>query len=129
MAQERAIFGRVSEKVLPIHRDSAAERLAKKTVLRGFALEALDTLGVGSDVYQVRDKIDALHPLKPKHWRERKTRSVPEVWQTLFMLQFEKGTVRCDPVLEIDPRSGKETGKSTFLWSRIHEEIPPPASP
>ena len=127
MAQERVIlgFGRV-----PIvealkgaaHRFSTEERarrLAKqKSELRGYALEAIDTYGV-IDVYDVREVITDLLP-NPGHRSNRKAPAVPQVWQALLELQ-RAGVLNCDTVPEIDPHTGKETGKVRFLWSRTTE--------
>ena len=114
MIQERVMFGRGNERVVQ-------EQLSRKSVLRGFALEVLDTKG--ADIYQVRDRIDQLHPLAPKHWWERKTNVTPkEVWQTLVELQLEDVSIKCETVPIVGPRSGKETGRVRFLWSRAAEE-------
>ena len=114
MTLERVMFGRVSDKV-------ADERQARKSVLRGFAIQALDALVVGSDLYQVRDKINELHPLNPEHWWESKTNATPkEVWQTLVVLQLEDIPIKCETVVQTDRRSGRQTAR--FLWSRSREE-------
>ena len=114
------MFGRVGERVFG--KPSEDELLARKAVLRGFALEALDAFGAG-DVYRIRDRIDQLHPLKPKHWWESKTNATPkEIWQTLVELQLGNVSIKCDSVPIIDSRTGKETGRSTFLWSRAEEK-------
>lgn len=116
MQQERVIFGKVNEKIL--RKPSVEEGLVRKSVLRRFALEAIDTLGVG-EVSQLRGKIDELHPLARKHWWDSKTQATPrEVWQTLLVLQFD-GFVTCKTVTRVSPRSGKQT--ATFLWSRMPE--------
>ena len=121
--QERAIFGfgRIGERVFPLRRDRAAEVDAIKKLLSVYSLEAIDAFGV-ADVYQVKEKIAEFHP-KPGHRWNRKTRSTPEVWQALLELQFA-GVLNCDTVPEIDPRTGRETGKARFLWSRKPAETP-----
>jgi hypothetical protein len=120
LIEQQKMFGKVGERVFG--KPSEGEQLARKSILRGFTLEVLDTFGTG-DVYQIRDGIDQLHPLNPKHWWDSKTNATPkEIWQTLFMMQFEEGSVGCDPVPIVDPHTGKETGKVRFLWSRAIEE-------
>jgi hypothetical protein len=118
--EQQKMFERVGKRVFD--KPSEDERVVRKAVLRGFALEALDAFGAG-DVYQIRDRIDQLHPLTRKHWWDSKTNATPkEVWQTLFMMQFEEANVGCDPVPIVEPRIGKETEKVRFLWSRTREE-------
>jgi hypothetical protein len=116
MIQERVMFGRGNERVV-------AEQLARKSVLRGFALKVLTAQG--ADIYQLGDQIDHLHPATRKHWWESKHNATPkEVWQTLVELQLEdhSGSIKCETVPIVDPRSKRETGKVRFLWSRAAEE-------
>lgn len=110
MIQERVMFGRVNERVV-------AEQLARKSVLRGFALEVLTAQG--ADIYQLGDQIDHLHPITRKHWWESKTNATPkEAWQALVELQLEDVSVRCETVPMVD----SPTGKVRFLWSRSREK-------
>lgn len=119
------MFGRLGERVFRRPNVEVEEAVDKKSVLHEYVLEAIDTMGKG-DVYQLRDKIDQLHPVTRKHWWDSRINATPkEVWQTLFMMQFEESTVGCDPVPIIDPCTEKETGRVRFVWSRKTEETKP----
>jgi hypothetical protein len=113
MQQERVMVGVVSERVVD-------ERLvARKALMRGFALEVLDAQG--ADIYQLGAKIDKLHPVTRKHWWDSRNNATPkEVWQTLVELQLDdrSGSIKCETVMGKD-KHGKP--KARFLWSRTTE--------
>ncbi len=113
--QEQVLSRTVSEGVLsqPI----IDERLARKNILRGFVLESLEAIGVG-DLYQIRERIDQLHPVTRKHWWESKNNATPkEVWQTLVELQLGDIHLKCETI-DGDIDSNKP---ARFLWSREEE--------
>jgi hypothetical protein len=80
------------------------ERLARKRVVSGYALEALGEVQAG-DVYQITDVIVARHQAKA---------TPREVWQALVELQLKDTHIECKTV-DGDLNSNKP---ARFLWSR-----------